>query len=276
MIDLHAHSTCSDGTLRSAELAALAAAEGLSAVALTDHDTLEGIPEFLAAARERRLRAVAGVEISIEFSPGTMHMLGYDFRCDDPRLAELLRRIREGRKARNERILERLAELGMPVSSAELSAFAGGEVVGRPHIAQAMVARGYVRDQTEAFERWLAKGRPAYVARYRPTAEEAIAVITAAGGVAVLAHPVSLELGEAALIALLRRLRELGLRGLEAHHPEHTPAMRQRYMEIARDLGLVATGGSDFHGGLKPAIRLGRGFGDLRVPDEALDRLLNR
>lgn len=276
MIDLHTHSTGSDGTLRPAELAALAAAEGLSAVALTDHDTLDGIPEFLAAAREHRLRAVAGVEISVEFSSGTMHLLGYDFRCDDPHLAELLRQMREGRAARNAQILDRLAERGMPLSADEVAAFAGGEVVGRPHIAQAMVARGYVKDQAEAFERWLAKGRPAYVQRYRPGAAEAIATITGAGGVAVLAHPVSLQIGETALIALLRQLRELGLRGLEAHHPEHPPALRQRYMELARDLGLVATGGSDFHGAIKPAIRLGRGFGDLRVPAEALDRLLNR
>lgn len=274
MIDLHAHSMHSDGTLTPTELIAAARAAGLSALALTDHDTVSGLPEFVAAARGGAVRAVPGVEISAAFEPGAMHLLGYGFRWDDPALNALLARMRAGRTERNREILERLAERGMPLEIAEVLVFAGGDSVGRPHIARAMIARGYVKNGEEAFERWLAKGRPAYAPRYRPAPEEALAAIAAAGGVGVLAHPISLRLDGAELVALIRRLRDAGLRGIEVWHPEHAAARRRRYIKLARDHGLAATGGSDFHGGAKPAIRLGRGFGNLRVPDEALTRLL--
>lgn len=273
MIDLHTHSTHSDGTLTPTELVAAASAAGLSALALTDHDTMSGVPEFLAAARGR-LIAVSGVEISAEFAPGGMHLLGYGFRLDDPDLNALLSRLRAGRSERNRAILGRLADLGMPLEWEAVAALAGGEVVGRPHIAQVMVARGYVADPAEAFRRWLARGRPAHVARDRPSPEDAVAIIAAAGGAPVLAHPVTLELNGSALVALVRRLRDAGLRGIEAHHPEQAPSARQAYAKLAADHGLVAVGGSDFHGARTPAIRLGRGFGDLRVSDDALSRLL--
>ena len=274
MIDLHVHSTHSDGTLTPAELIAAARAAGLTALALTDHDTVSGAPELLEAARGGPIRAVPGVELSAEFEPGTMHLLGYGFRWDDPALNAILSRLRDGRADRNRRILDLLAEHGMPMEMGEALACAGGESVGRPHIARAMMARGYVKSIEEAFERWLAKGRPAYQPRYRLKPEEAIPAISAAGGAAVLAHPVSLKIAEKELVALIRRLREAGLRGIEVWHPEHTAAQRRRYLQLAQDHGLVATGGSDFHGAVKPAIRLGRGFGDLRVPDEALGKLL--
>jgi len=273
MIDLHTHSTHSDGTLTPSELAAAASAAGLSAAALTDHDTISGVPEFIAAA-PGGLRAVPGVEISAEFAPGGMHLLGYGFRLDDPDLGALLGRLRAGRAERNRAILERLADHGLPLDWEEVAALAGGEVVGRPHIAQAMTARGHVADPTEAFRRWLARGRPAYVSRYRPSPEDAVAVIAAAGGAPALAHPVTLELSGGPLVALVRRLRDAGLRGIEAHHPEQTPSARRAYAKLAADHGLVAVGGSDFHGARTPGLRLGRGFGDLRVPDDALSRLI--
>jgi len=274
VIDLHTHSTHSDGTLTPAELVAAAAAAELSAVALTDHDTISGVPELLAAGRGSAVRTIGGVEISAEFAAGGMHLLGYGFRIGDPGLEDLLRQMRAGRTARNQEILARLAARGMPLEWADVAALAGGEVVGRPHVAQAMVAHGYVRDSDEAFAHWLARGRPAYAPRFRPMPEEAVKIIAAAGGAPVLAHPVSLNVNKSELVSWVRRLREVGLRGIEAHHPEHAPSARTAFAKLAADHGLVATGGSDFHGARKPAIRLGRGFGDLRVPEDALSRLL--
>ena len=274
MIDLHCHSTCSDGTLRPAELVCLALREGLDALALTDHDTLAGLPEFLAAAQGTPLRAVPGVEVSVQFPKGEMHILGYWIEDIRSGFNEMLAKIRGGREISNREILVKLAALDMPLGYEEVAVLAGGDVMGRPHIARAMQARGYVLNRQQAFDRYLGYGQPAYAGRlhYRP--EEVFECIHAAGGVAVLAHPVFLGLGIKPLTALMEELAASGLDGIEAYYPEHTPSQQRRFEALGRRLGLIPTGGSDFHGGLTPYVRLGRNRGEtLQTPDDTVDRL---
>ena len=263
----------SDGSFTPEELVVAAVAAKLTAMALTDHDTTAGLPRFLAAAAAASLRGITGVEVSADHHPGALHMLGYLLDPAHAGLQSDLARLCAGRTERNHKILGQLQALGMQLTWAEVHALAGGDVVGRPHFAQALIARGHVKDKDEAFARFLARGRPAYAERFRLSPADSIRMIRAAGGVAVLAHPCSLQLGQNALRALLMELRDAGLEGVEVLHSEHNPGQTRLYQRLANDLGLVATGGSDFHGRLMPDIRLGRGFGGLRVPDEVLAKL---
>ena len=285
MIDLHVHSTFSDGSMTPEELVALAVKGGLSALALTDHDTTEGIETFLGAGERARrdsasgdvrLTCIPGVEMSVAVERGTMHVLGYFIDFGNAELEALLVRVRGGRNERNERILSKLCGLGLSLEMSEVLEFAGDGVVGRPHFARALVAKGYVKSHPAAFEKYLAKGRPAYVNRYRPSAEESIKAISNAGGVPAVSHPSTLGLGPKALRALLEELSEAGLQGIEAYYSEHSYEVQRRYVDLADSLGLVATGGSDFHGDLNPAITLGRGFGRLCVPDSVVNELRQR
>ncbi|MBP7830753.1 MAG: PHP domain-containing protein [Kiritimatiellae bacterium] len=273
MIDLHSHTIFSDGSLTPEELVDQACAAGLTAVALTDHDTTAGLPRFLKAAEGRPVRAIPGVEISADFSPGTMHMLGYFIRPDDAVLEERLAWIREGRDKRNAEILAKLNALGFGIEWNDVAKHAGADVVGRPHFAQVLLERGIVKTKDEAFDQYLGKGRAAYAERRRFSTEDSIALIRAAGGVAVLAHPFTLGLDDARLRELVQRLAGQGLGGLEVYYSEHSANLQQAYMKLAQDFGLVATGGSDFHGALAPDIKLGSGFGGLRVPDEVVEKL---
>jgi 3',5'-nucleoside bisphosphate phosphatase len=273
MIDLHIHSTFSDGSFTPEELIVEAARIGLSAIALTDHDTTAGIPRLMAAAASASLRAIAGVEISADVESGTMHMLGYLIDPENQTLMERLKWIREGREMRNAEILEKLNKLGLELTWEEVAAFAGEDVVGRPHFAQALLARHWVKDKNEAFDKYLGKGKPAYAERRRMTAEHSIQWIRKAGGVAVLAHPFTLNLSADALKKRVAELRDCGLGGIEVFYSEHTPRMTSQYLNLAGELGLVATGGSDFHGAMNPDIKLGSGFGSLQVPDEVVAQL---
>ncbi len=274
MVDLHTHSTFSDGSHTPEELAGMAKRAGLYALALTDHDTTAGLERFTAACAEQGIKGIPGVEISADVSRGTMHILGYYVSADYPGLCVALERIREGRSDRNGKILEKLASLGMSVSMDEVSRYAGDEVVGRPHVARAMVEKGYVRSCEEAFDKYLAKGRPAYVDRFRLSSSDSVRIIRDAGGVAVLAHPFTLELDNGGLRRIVAELREFGLQGIEAYYSEHSQDQTRRYVALAREMGLLTTGGSDFHGGINPAVKLGIGFGNLCVPDRVADDLL--
>lgn len=273
MIDLHTHSTFSDGSLTPEKLVQEAVRAGLAAVALTDHDNVAGVPGFLSAAAKMPLRAISGVEISADFRPGTMHILGYFVDPNSEPLEEALKWIREGRELRNEQILKKLVELGLKITWDEVKSYAGEDVVGRPHFAQALLARGYVRSKDEAFERYLGKGKAAYADRRRFSPTDCIRLIREAGGVAVLAHPFTLGISLDELRFLLRQLKDSGLGGVEAIYTEHTAEMRSAYEAMARALDLVVTGGSDFHGALMPDIKLGRGFGNLEVPDVIVEQL---
>ena len=286
MVDLHTHSTCSDGTVIPVGLIDEALRQGLYAVALTDHDTVEGNDCFLAAAAAHGMRAIAGVEISAEYvhpeeatngrDEGEMHILGYFSRWDaDAKAAmESLTEIRRNRNERNPLIVRKLQELGCEITYDEIVRHAGNEVVGRPHIAAVLVEKGIVRTTQNAFDRYLSRDAPAFVSKKIFPADRAVSLIADAGGVPVLAHPRTLEIrSDAVLLPLLRTLMELGLRGIEAYYPIHDARDSERYVAIARQLGLLVTGGSDFHGANKPDITLGRGFGRLAVPDDCFDAL---
>lgn len=276
MIDLHMHSRFSDGTDTPEELIALAAEQGATTVALTDHDTVHGIGRFMSAAQKEGIRAISGVEVSASSSSNEMHILGYFLAHEDAVLARQLDWIRSARESRNEEILHKLHKLGMHMSRQEVCRHAGDQVIGRPHFARAMVARGYVNSTKEAFSRYLARGCPAYARRRSLTVQEAIEIISGAGGVAVLAHPFVLHANQLELADLVEALRDLGLEGIEAYYPQHTAEQTRFYVQLAKDYDLVPTGGSDFHGQQTPDLRIGKGFGDLRVPDDIPDRLAAR
>ena len=273
MIDLHCHSTFSDGSLTPEQLIEEAAKIGLLALALTDHDTTAGLPRFLAAATGTSVRAVPGVELSVDCSHGVMHMLGYWMDVDNPELVRQMEWIRNGRDMRNRAMLEKLNALGFAMSWEDVQSFAGEDVVGRPHFAQVMLQKGYAKDKNEAFDQWLGDGKPAYVDRPRLTAEVAVALVRQAGGVAVLAHPFTLRVGKEAMAKLFGDLAAAGLAGVECYYSEHSADLTKEYLAMAQQANLVPTGGSDFHGEVSPGIHLGVGFGGLNVPDRILAQL---
>lgn len=273
MIDLHMHSYFSDGTMAPEELISLGVDAGLEAMALTDHDNVAGVPRYLEAAKKAGMRAIAGVEVSADIEKGALHVLGYGVRHEDRELQRQLTWILEGREERNMQILHKLNRAGMTITLDEVKAFAGSEVVGRPHFAMALIRRGYARNKRDAFSRYLARGRLAHAERRRFSAEDTMQLIRNAGGVPSIAHPFSLELKDDELFDLCAYLKDYGLMGLECYYPEHTPTMQREYLSIAEELELIPTGGSDFHGAATPDLKLGRGFGRMRVPFETFDRI---
>ncbi|MDF1525748.1 MAG: PHP domain-containing protein [bacterium] len=273
MIDLHTHSNASDGKLSPAELMRHAHAMGIQVIALTDHDTLSGLAEASEEAAKLGIELIPGIEISAENNPGTLHMLGYFVDPSDAELVETLSWLRGGRDDRNHIILSKLAQLGCPLQWDEVAALAGGESMGRPHIATAMVNRGYVATFKEAFDRYLGKGAAAYADRDKMTPEFSIERIRSAGGLPVLAHPQTLSLTEDELSELLSRLASMGLAGVEAYYYSHSKEETALYCSLARKYGLILTGGSDFHGPGMLETRLGVGVGNLNIPRSVADDL---
>jgi len=283
--DLHTHSTASDGTDAPGDLPRLARQAGLSAIALTDHDTTAGLGEFLDAAKRARIKAVPGIELSAdpailhadtltdtEPPPrlGTLHLLGYFIRPDAPHLIEVQARLREAREQRNPQMIARLNELGMDIHYDEVIEVAGGDIVGRPHIGQVMMQKGYVKSIHEAFSRYLGGRGEAYVRKDRLSAQDAIAAIHEADGLAVLAHPTQLRLDSPSKLEhAVARLKTLGLDGIETRHSDHAPRDTQRFASLADKLGLVTTGGSDYHGSRKTLA-----LGSQKVPLAVYENLL--
>jgi len=277
VIDLHTHSTCSDGTDGPERIPELAVAAGCSAVALTDHDTLAGIAPARRRANEAGVTLVTGCEVSCAFRGGSAHVLTYFVDPEESPLHDELVRLRHDRVTRNRALAERLADLGIPVTYDEMVAEAAGEEsLGRPHVAMLLVRHGVADSIPDAFDRWLGDGRPAHVPKARVTPSEVASLARASGGVAVLAHPLSLDLGPAGLTSAAAELAEGGFAGIEALYGRYSPEQRTRLVELARRADLVATGGSDYHGALKPDLSVGTGTGDLRVPDEVLEQLAAR
>ncbi len=244
--DLHAHTTASDGDLAPARLVAHAAAAGVTTLAITDHDTLAGVPEARTAGAASGVRVVCGIELTVRVPMGSMHLLGY-FPTESPApLVDRLDEFRDRRDARIREIIARLAALGMPLTWDDVRR-QGAHQLGRPHVADALVAAGHVADRDEAFARWLGDGLPAAVPSDGLDPEEAVRLVRASGGVSVLAHPGSLSLPHRHLTSFVQRLGAYGLTGIEVHRPEHLPEQRDHYAEIARRLHLLPCGGSDFH-----------------------------
>lgn len=276
-IDLHTHTTHSDGSVGPADLVALALRNGAQAIAITDHDTVSGLAEGRRAAVSAGVEFIDGIEISAEYRPGTMHLLGYFIDPDSDELRSKLGDLKEGRERRNPEIARKLQALGMNVSYDEAAALAGNEIVGRPHFARVLVSKGYASSIQDAFDRYLAKGAPAYHEKIRLNPANAISLIHSAGGAAVLAHPYQLQLQSfEETEALVLSLCELGLDGIEAIYSRHSREQRLLYSQIAERCGIVTTGGSDFHGSYKPDIDIVKGTGDLFVPYSVLEALKNR
>jgi predicted metal-dependent phosphoesterase TrpH len=276
-IDLHIHSTASDGTLSPSEIISLAHSLNLGAIAITDHDTIDGSKEALALGIPPSLKFLTGVEISASFDPsfpctGSFHMLGYSIRLDDPVLNQALDQLQDARKNRNPRIVKRLNNLGINLSLKDVE-----DEFGRPHIAQIMVKKGFVKTINEAFDKYLGTGKPAYVDKYRLGCKRAIEIILGAGGIPVLAHPFFLDIeNKDRFEDLIVNLKEIGLKGIEVYYSEHSPDLTAFYAEVANRYGLLMTGGSDFHGSIKPDIKMGSGKGDLFIPYSLYEKLINR
>ncbi|REK19265.1 MAG: PHP domain-containing protein [Actinobacteria bacterium] len=274
-VDLHSHSTYSDGSDTPAELVSRARERGLTAVALTDHDTLEGVEEATAAADG--IEVIPGTELSLQRLEGGMHLVVLWLSPGRGPLQDRLAELQYARGSRNQLIVDELTRLGMPITLDEILVEAGDGSVGRPHIAAVMVRKGYVPDIKTAFDLWLANGAPAYVKRRLLTPEEGIGLAIESGAVPVLAHPHTLGINRAVEMAdILDELKSYGLIGLEAHYSTYHQHERDGYADLARRFGLLASGGSDYHGTYKQGIELGSGHGDLAVPESLLEALRER
>ena len=273
-VDLHCHSTASDGTFAPADVVRLAKESDLVGLALTDHDTIAGLAEASATAKELGIEFLTGIEISCEVPrPATLHMLGYGVEIDSPPLKELTSQLMAGRDDRNPRIIRKLNELNVAITLEEVEEQAGGDVIGRPHIAAVMLRKGYVSSIKQAFDKYLATGGLAYFDRDRPTPKRGIELIRQSGGLPVLAHPVQLRTeNDAQLESTVKDLADLGLAGIEVIHSDHDDGMFEKCSRLADRFGLLKTGGSDFHGTNKKDIRLGAARGR-KVPREYFDRL---
>jgi 3',5'-nucleoside bisphosphate phosphatase len=285
VIDLHTHSNISDGSEAPERIPELAAAAGCTAFALTDHDNLAGLERAGAVARELKLEMVPGCEVSCrkpslpggQRLAGSVHVLCYFVEEGDGPLQDELRALQQDRRNRNRALIERLEELGIPVSWEEVVEEAGKEEgVGRPHFARVLVRKGAAADVQDAFDRWLADDRPGYVPKARLDAPDVARMARGSGGVAVLAHPLSLGLDPPVLEALVKDLADAGMGGVEAFYGNYSPEDRRMLETLAGRTGLVATGGSDFHGTFKPGLSVGTGTGDLEVPDGVLAALRDR
>ena len=273
-VDLHTHSNRSDGSDEPTELVHKAVAKRLTAVALTDHDTLEGIEEAQEAARGLPIALIPGVEISCEWAPGAMHIVVLFLTPAAGPLQDRLAELQESRSERNYRIADRLRRLGIDITMDEVIEESRVGVVGRPHFAAVLVRKGVVADIPTAFTEYLGNQAPAYVSRLRLEPEEAISLARASGGVPILSHPHTLGHTSAGEFATTyRRLSAAGLVGIDAYYGDYTPEQREELAGVARSFGLIPSGGSDYHGSYKAGLDLGSGRGDLEVPDSVLEEL---
>ena len=271
-IDLHTHTTASDGTCSPTELVHLAKEKGLTAIAITDHDTVVGNTEGIVTGKELGITVIPGVEISAKYHDYTMHILGYGFDSQNRPLLALLDRLKDSRHQRNPQIITKLHQLGVAITYDDVLAQAKGETVGRPHIASAMVRKGMVRTIDDAFKRYLYDGGPAYVPKEIITPEEAFSIIIHAGGIPCLAHPWLLKrgitIGE--IEQVVQAMIPLGLKGIEAYYGKSTPHQGSLLQKLADKYQLIVVGGSDFHGANRPDIKLGQA----KVPVELLSALV--
>ncbi len=280
-IDLHIHSTASDGTYAPSDILDLAVQSELQAISITDHDTLDGSRQALECEIPSTLRFITGVEISAQppagcSAGGSLHILGYGVDPGHNELSQTLGKFQRVRDERTHRILDRLRQLGIPLTLEQVLAEVGEGAASRPHVARAMVKAGIVADIEEAFQNYLNKGRPAYVSKERLDCHKTFELIKAAGGIPVLAHPYLIPChGAGELSTLIESLCKIGLMGLEVFYPGHPPQAVTLYLAMAEKFGLFVTGGSDFHGQLTPDIKMGKGSGDLHVPYALFEKLIS-
>ncbi|OGP54819.1 MAG: hypothetical protein A2Y65_12095 [Deltaproteobacteria bacterium RBG_13_52_11] len=275
--DLHIHTTASDGIMSPAEVVRYAKGKGLRAIAITDHDTIEGLQEGIQEGNKLELEVIPGVELSADSLKGTMHLLGYyiDPTCSE--LVDKLMVVQRARVERNLKMVEKLRALGINIELSEVKAAPEHGQIGRPHFAYTMVQKGYAHNMQDAFDRYLRKGGPAYVEKFKFTPQEAMDFIGKAGGITVLAHPFTLnQLQPKDLEALIVELKGQGLEGIEVYYPEHSEGQRKFYRYLAQKYGLVISGGSDFHGLAKDAVDLGEGYGDRELTYSLVEAIKTR
>ena len=281
-IDLHIHTTASDGTLTPPEVISQALKHKLKAIAITDHDTLAGSKEALQAGIPSPLKFLTGVEISAAAPPfyagsGSFHLLGYSIRLDDPALNNALEKLQQARKKRNPAIISRLNDLGIAITLDEVRQEAGEGQLGRPHIAKLLIKKGLAESMNQAFDRYLGTNGPAYVDKFRIECRKAIELILDAGGIPVLAHPGLLKCKTYDQFdELIAGLKEFGIQGVEVYYPEHDPEQTRLFAELAQHHNLLMTGGTDFHGNIHPEIKMGSGKGDLFVAYNLYEKLINQ
>ena len=279
-VDLHIHSNASDGTFSPQDIIIQAAKQGLKAISITDHDTVSGLIKLIGFPIPTRIQFLTGVEISAAYPltfghKGSLHILGYAINPHDSVLDETLSILQSARENRNPLIIEKLKNLNFNITLEEVKNDTSELQIGRPHIARTMVRKKMAASIDEAFDLYLGHNRPAYVDKHRIECEKAIQMIQNAGGVAVLAHPYLLPQQEDGFIEkLVKILKEMGLMGIEVYYPLHPPEITRQYAEMADRLGLLKTGGTDFHGDLTPEIQMGTGKGDFNVPFEVYEKLI--
>lgn len=272
-VDLHTHSTFSDGTFTPKELAAYGAKKGLSALALTDHDTLEGNEEAVFYGEKYGIEIIPGVEISTEYESTELHIVGLFTGNESKELESSLKKLRESRKTRNIEMVQKLNEIGININYDEIAESAKGDVITRAHIAKEVIKNGYASSNSEVFERYIGKDKPAYVKRNVLPWQDTLRLICESGGLPILAHPLLYRISQRRLEMILGELARYGLAGIEAYYATHTPS-EVKYVKMLADKNrLKPSGGSDFHGDNKPKLDLGTGYGNLCVPKEVLDGL---
>lgn len=272
-IDLHTHSTCSDGTLTPTQVVKAAKDAGLRAIALTDHDTIDGLSEAVEAGKKYGIEVITGIEFSVA-SDTEMHLLGLGFDIDCPAITSILDEMIYQRELRNYKVSKLLADIGFDITVDDILAEATSKVTGRSQIAKAMLKKGYVSSITEAFDKYLKQGRPAFVQRTTLSPEKAIEIIKQSGGKSSLAHLNQIGKSDDELYKILAHLKSVGLDAIEGYYTEYTEDMAEKYRKMAEDLGLKLTGGSDFHGENKDGYNIGAGKGNLRIPYELLKNLI--
>ncbi|MHB9292633.1 putative 3',5'-nucleoside bisphosphate phosphatase [Hollandina sp. SP2] len=270
MIDLHTHSSASDGSLSPAQLVENARQQGLSALALTDHDTIAGLEEAKQEAEKSALRFIPGVEIEITWEPGEFHLLGLGIYQPSSAFLEVLAELAHLREIRNRKIIQRMREWSIQITYEDILSLSRGQSIGRPHFASLLVKRGMVKNQEQAFSQYLGRGRPFYVPKEGMEFRRAVQVIRDAGGIAVLAHPMSLYVAWGHLPNLVKDLKDQGLNGIEAWHPTAKVRSCKRLEELGKSLGLCITAGSDFHGETRPDRKLGITAGNIKIDDAVL------
>lgn len=269
-IDLHVHSTISDGTMTPKELVFYAKEKGLTAFALTDHDTISGLDETISTGKQIDMEIIPGIELAAQYQNVELHILGYYIDYQDPYFIKELKYWQKERERRNDQMIHRLNKLGFPITKKDLQLLSGGKIITRAHYGKWFFKNGYVQNITEAFKKYIGSDCPGYVRRNLPTPKDCIQIIKQAKGIPVLAHPFLYGFSKSKLYQVIQFLIQTGLEGLEAIYSLHTAEQEKTLRQIAKKHGLLITGGSDFHGKNKPHIDIGVGMGNLYIPYEIL------
>ena len=271
-IDLHTHSVKSDGGFQPSEVVDIAKEAGLAAISLTDHDVIDGVKEAMARGEEVGVEVIPGIELSAKFKTET-HVLGYFVDLDNPAFLEKLEEIKRVRMQRNYETAENLQKIGFPITVEDAMELAPNGIIGRAHFARVMANRGYVSSVKEAFDEYLANGKPGYSTLQLLTPRDAVELIKSAGGLAFLAHLHLTRLEGEELYNFVSELKEAGMDGIEGYYTEYTPEMQNEYQALAKKLDLAISGGTDFHGQMKPHISIGRGLGNMEIPYSVLENM---